>query len=296
MMATETLINKFVELRSYLWAVAYDMTGEIHEAEDIVQDAFEAVNRLQDNTVTNPKAYFTRIVVNKSIDRLKELQVHRVNYPGPWLPEPVVTPPGESGNEHTLDYAIMHIAEQLNPIERAVFILREAFDYSYAEIAELCDISEANCRQILHRARGKMRENKQHFVGDHRNIDSLLNAFVHAAIEEDHDSLKALLREDIKLYSDGGGKAVAARNVLHGPENVSKFVVGISRRIKSEWLKAVPVLINNAPGRLIYYNGAPHLLFMIDESDAGVAEIFIVRNPEKISLKNLSQNEQSVDI
>lgn len=295
-MATETLINKFVELRSYLWAVAYDMTGEIHEAEDIVQDAFEAVNRQQENAVTNPKAYFTRIVVNKSIDRLKELQVQRVSYPGPWLPEPVVTLPGETSNEHTLDYAIMHLAEQLNPVERAVFILREAFSYSYAEIAELCDISEANCRQILHRARGKVRENRQHFVDDHRNIDALLNAFVNAAIEEDHDGLKALLREDIRLYSDGGGKASAARNVLHGPEHISKFVVGISRRIKNEWQKAIPVLVNNAPGRLIYYNGAPHLLLMIDESSDGLSEIFIVRNPEKISLANLSQNRLSIDI
>src|ERR1044072_5119885 len=153
------LAEKYVALRSYLWTIAYDMTGEIQEAEDIVQDGFEIISGLKEEAVNNPKAYFTRIIINKSIDRQKELQKQRTNYTGTWLPEPYITFGDEPLNESILPYAMMHLAEQLNPVERAVFILREAFSYSYAEIAEFCDLTEANCRQLLHRANGKIKTN-----------------------------------------------------------------------------------------------------------------------------------------
>lgn len=290
------LNNEYIKLRSYLWAVAYDMTGDIQQAEDIVQDGFEIISRLKGESVTNPKAYFTRIIINKSIDRQKELQKQRISYPGTWLPEPYITDPDEPFNESILPYAMMHLAEQLNPVERAVFILREAFSYSYAEIADFCNISEDNCRQLLHRSKGKIKRNKS---GSKRMLPqtlSLTEAFLKSSLEANHEELKSLLQEDIRLYSDGGGKAVAARNILEGKLSITKFFIGITQKSKDSWRESVRVHINNGPGLLIYENGIPDFIVTFEDVQGKIASIFIVRNPEKISHLNLSQKSPSADI
>jgi RNA polymerase sigma-70 factor (ECF subfamily) len=290
------LTDEYIRLRSYLWTVAYDMTGEIHEAEDIVQDGFEIVSKVSDQHVANPKAYFTRIIINKSIDRQKELQKQRIEYPGPWLPEPYVTPDDSQLNESILPYAMMHLAERLNPVERAVFILREAFSYSYAEIAGFCNISEANSRQLLHRAKEKIKKTGAATTAVSPRTASLTEAFIQATLRGNHEELKALLDEDIRLYSDGGGKAVAARNALDGWMNVGKFFIGIVRHRQEQWSRAVKAHINNSPALLMFNEGQLETVAIFDTDGNTIKGIYLVRNPEKIFHLNLSQKSELTDI
>ncbi len=150
------LTDQYTTLKPFLFAIAYNMTGQVQEAEDIVQDAFTDVLIKQPEAVRNPKSFLTRIVMNKAIDRLGVLKKERAHYPALWLPEPYITQRHGHDSTDILSYAFLHLLEALNPLERAVFILREAFDHSYEDIAELCGITVENCRQVLHRAKSKV--------------------------------------------------------------------------------------------------------------------------------------------
>ena len=262
------------------------MTGQVQEAEDIVQDAFEDVLKKPRADVQNVKSYLTRIVMNKAIDRLSHLKKQRENYPGPWLPEPLMTEP-DGASHDILPYAFLHLMEELNSVERAVVILRESFDYSYEDIAAICELSVDNCRQILHRSKQKLKRPLSIDVkrGDAAN-DKILQEFLKACLSNDTTKLSALLRQDVLLYSDGGGKVVAARKILEGIESVAKFLFGISRKTSEKWSVARSISVNGEPALAMPDEAGVYLVLIPCIEDGKVLKIFLMRNPDKIFLKN----------
>lgn len=277
--------HEYIRLKNYLFVVAYNMVGEVGESEDIVQDAFEDVLRQGNKEINNHKSFLTRIVVNKSIDRLSRLKKARENYPNTWLPEPFVTESVSEEHADILPYAFLYLLEELNPIDRAVFILRESFDESYDNIAALCGISAENCRQILHRTKAKLQVSLQKSQVRHtQESSSLLQEFLNACISRDKARLESLLKADIELYSDGGGKVVAARKVLHGLSSVVKFIEGIIGKAFDKWSKARQVFVNNEPALLVPDEKGVYMLIMFSAKDGRFGRLFMMRNPDKIIL------------
>src|SRR5574337_752226 len=202
------------ELRPYLFRIAYNMTGIVEEAEDLVQDAFEKWFSRSGEEVKNPKAYLARLVVNSSIDRLEQLKRECETYTGTWLPEPYMVEENESTLPE-LDFGLLFLLERLNPAERAVFILRESFSEEYEAIVELTGLSPENCRQLLHRAKEKLHGRSTGTV-DPSTQKQLVEAFLFALQMQDRSALENILRRDIEFHSDGGGKRAAALKSLLG--------------------------------------------------------------------------------
>ncbi len=278
------LQHHYIKYRRYLLAVAYNMLGQIHEAEDVVQDLFVDLVEQPLQKINNVKTYITRIVINKCIDRLKVLKRERSEYPGIWLPEPVITETPEDANTDILKYAFMHMLEVLNPIERSVLILREAFHLPYHEIAEICNISEVYCRQLLRRARLRLKVNPPLMKGKSESEHALLDAFIRASVTKDMHTLVQLLANDIRVYSDGGGKVTAARNVIEGAEHVIRFMVGITGKSTEHWLNYSLVFVNGEPALKLDAFDKVYMIMALKIENKKIYEIFVIRNPEKIFL------------
>ncbi|MFO7257408.1 MAG: sigma-70 family RNA polymerase sigma factor [Bacteroidota bacterium] len=278
--------------RPLLISLAYNILGDIQEAEDIVQDAFEGWYEKR-RDVQHPKAYLSRIVVNKSIDRLEAAKKERELYKGPWLPVPVVseTPSQEKHPQDLLPIAVLALLEKLNPIERAVFILREAFDYPYREIADLCNLPEDHARQILHRAREKVQRPRSRFQADYNQQQRLMEAFLKACERSDEEELKKILAEDVSFFSDGGGKVAASRVPLFGHAAVLKFWMPVVARIKHN-IEVRFVEVNGCPGAMFLdkETGKIDTIFTVDVEGDKIAGLYIVRNPEKILLKTVTKS------
>lgn len=281
------ITSQYKQLKPFLFATAYNMTGQVHEAEDLVQDAFEDVLKKKELDVQNVKSYLTRIVINKAIDRLTRLKKNREQYPALWLPEPYITESESAQNADVLPYAFLYLIESLNPVERAVFILRESFDYTYEEIASLCEISTDNCRQILHRAKTKVKQAPASgHVHEAQTGEALLQEFLKACLSQDATRLSELLKEDVILYSDGGGKVSAARKILEGISKVTRFISGIIKKGFNKWSGARQIFVNNEPALLMPDDQRVHMV-LIPYTDAGkVSKLFIMRNPEKIFVQD----------
>lgn len=278
--------------RPLLISLAYNILGDIQEAEDIVQDAFEGWYEKR-REVQYPKAYLSRVVVNKSIDRLEAAKKERELYKGPWLPVPVVneTPSQDRSTQDLLPIAVLALLEKLNPLERAVFILREAFDYPYREIADLCNLPEDHARQILHRAREKVQRPRSRFQVDREQQQRLMEAFLKACEMSDEDELKRLLAEDVSFFSDGGGKVAASVVPLYGYASVLRFWLPIVARIKHN-IEVKFVEVNGCPGAMFLNKetGKIDTLFTIDIEGDKIAGLYVVRNPEKILLKTVTKS------
>jgi RNA polymerase sigma-70 factor (ECF subfamily) len=270
--------------RPLLFSLAYHVLGDTYEAEDIVQDTFVTWFSGQKH-VTYLKAYLSKIVINKSIDRLSVLKKQREQYKGTWLPVPFVE--AEENNENPLvdhlPYAILCTLETLNPIERAVFILHEAFNYSYSDITEICNITEENARQILHRSREKLDHPRIRFETSREKQKQLLKAFLKACEEEDMDGLTSLLKNDVILFSDGGGKVSASLLPIYGSDKIIKFVTGILAKVNGNFdIKIVSV--NGVPGALFIdkISGKTDTIFTLNADAERISELFLIRNPDKI--------------
>lgn len=277
----------YTKYRSYLFNVAYNILGEIQEAEDLVQDAFEVVLSSNGSGIKNIKPYLTRVVANKAIDRLHALKKYREHYPGTWLPEPLIAPAEAPVREGVLQYEVLHALQQLNPTERAAFVLRTAFDYPYRELSLVCNTSEANCRQLVRRARQKVSEQVKTFrqeATDPKPLQQMIDAFLQACQQENPDQLAQFLKKDIALYSDGGGKAAAALNVLYGPEVVSKFLLGITRKKLQQQLSLRQVQVNGFHAVLFLVDDVPDSVLYLQSEGSLLSQIFIMRNPDKIIL------------
>ena len=282
--------------RPLLFSIAYRMTGSVMEAEDAVQEAYLRWQRASEDEVRSPSAYLSKVVC---IDRLRSARVRREQYVGPWLPEPVLGEQaqeiGEQADlEDSLSMAFLVLLESLTPVERAVFLLREVFDYEYAEIASLVGKSEANCRQISRRARQSVAARRPRFESSPQQEERLMEGFLEASLSGDMEALLELLSDDVTLYSDGGGKTRAALRPVYGADNVARFLTGTLRNIPPGFAVR-QTRVNGRPGLVGYFrDGSPQSVVSIEVAEGSIRAIRLVVNPEKLgNVPPLEREEDS---
>ncbi|WP_294680253.1 sigma factor [uncultured Fluviicola sp.] len=282
------LTPEIFSLRPYLFSISYNMLGMVEEAEDVVQDVFE--KWMSASEVLDAKAYLARIAVNQSINRLKELRKIRENYVGMWLPEPYITLEPEP--VPTLEYGMLFLLERLNPNERAVFILRESFSEEYTSIAAITGLSAENCRQLLHRAHEKLGRSKP-LQADPEKQRAFTIAFLTALHGQDRSELNQLLRNDIELYSDGGGKRAAALKALFGLEKVVKFLLGVTQlpEAQENQFEYRSVYVNGRPAALLFNRTTEQLDSMqyVEMTEEEITKLLFVRNPDKLKIRGKLQ-------
>jgi RNA polymerase sigma-70 factor (ECF subfamily) len=264
----------------YLFAIAYRMLGTVHEAEDAVQEAYLRFEEAAPEDVRSPRAYLSTLVTRISIDRLRSASRTREKYVGPWLPEPIVAEqdPAEAADADSLSLAFLVVLESLNPVERAVFLLREVFGYEHGEIARVVERSESNVRQIAHRAREAVAARRPRFEVAPDRKREIGTRFLDALRRLDIPEMLELLDDDVTLRSDGGGQVQAARRPIVGADKVTRFLVGIS----AVEFEAIEVALNGQPGLVIKVGGEVFGAVSIDLRDDRIRDIFIVVNPEKL--------------
>lgn len=278
----------FADARPLLFSIAYRMLGSVADAEDVVQDAYLRWQAASDDQVRAPRAYLATIVTRLSINQLRSARRQRETYVGPWLPEPLVTDHAPDAAEsvelaESLSMAFMLMLERLSPIERAVLLLHEVFDFGYGEIARIVDKSEANCRQLLSRARKHLGAPQARFDVDPAQAERLLDRFTHAATAGDVDGMIAVLADDITLWADGGGKVRgAALRPVHGADAVARFVAGVLQRFVPVERSLRPARINGEPGFVVYANGQPLTALIFRIRDERIQTIYAVGNPDKL--------------
>ncbi|GAA3099750.1 RNA polymerase sigma-70 factor [Streptomyces rectiviolaceus] len=231
-MTTTALADEFVSHRPRMFSLAYRMLGSAQEAEDAVQDAYLRWSGADRPAIGQPAAWLAKVVTNLCLNRLTSARARREEYVGPWLPEPVVTSGGALGplesaeQRDAVSMALLILLERLTPVERAVFVLREAFAYSHRDIAGVLDIGEANCRQLYRRATRAVAEERARFDAAAERRDRFVESFVAAAREGDLAGLEKMLAADVTWWSDGGGKVTAARRPVVGRDKVLRFLLG----------------------------------------------------------------------
>jgi RNA polymerase sigma-70 factor (ECF subfamily) len=277
---------EYAELRPLLFSIAYRMVGSAGEAEDIVQEAFLRLHRREGEPVESARAWLTAVVTRLAIDHLRSARVQREAYVGPWLPEPIATdadPAVRAEQDDSLSIAFIAVLERLSPVERAVFLLREVFDYGYGEIAEIVGKSEDNCRQIFTRARRHVEAERPRFVVSRSEQEELTERFLAAAQNGDVDGLASLLAQDAVAYTDGGGKARAASQAIRGVRAVARFIALIAGRAEpGTTIRAAD--INGRPGRiLIDPAGRPIGALVLDVADGAISRVDLVVNPDKLT-------------
>jgi RNA polymerase sigma-70 factor (TIGR02957 family) len=272
----------FAEHRGLLFTVAYEMLGSTADAEDVVQETWLRWADVPYGEVRDPRAYLVRIVTRQSLNRLRTLQRQRETYVGTWLPEPLVTAPDVAQDVELADsvsFAMLVVLETLTPLERAVFVLRETFGFSHAEIATMTDRSEAAVRQLASRARNHVQARRPR-VEMPENSQEIVAEFFLAAVTGKVEPLLELLAPDVVLRTDGGGKKKAALNPIHGAEKVARFlaaVVPVGSALDVEW-----GTVNGAAALFLYVDGELDGVGTVVSERGRVKEIYLVRNPDKL--------------
>ena len=288
MTTTDERAAVFTDTRPLLFSIAYRMLGSVADAEDIVQDAYVRWQQTSETDVREPRAYLTTIVTRLAINQLRSARVQRETYVGPWLPEPLMTehaPDSSASVElaESLSMAFMVMLERLSPVERAVLLLHDVFDFDYAEIARIVDKSEANCRQLLARAKKHVGSTDVRFDADRAQADRLLRRFTEAARAGDMAGMLAVLAEDITLWADTGGKARGAALLpIHGADAVARFITGGIKRFVPAERTMRPSQINGQPGLVVYVSGQPLAAMIFHVRDGRIGTIYAVGNTEKL--------------
>jgi RNA polymerase sigma-70 factor, ECF subfamily len=281
----ETRTDVFTSARPMLFAIAYRMLGSVMDAEDLVQEAYLRWEEAADTEVRSSRAYLTTIVTRLAINQLRAARTKRETYVGPWLPEPLVTEdtPDTVELAESLSMAFLVLLERLAPVERAAFLLHEVFDFEYAEIARVLDKTEANCRQLVARARKRVGSPQARFDVDPARARRLVEQFTEASFAGDMDGLVALLAEDITLWGDGGGKVPgAALKPVHGAASVARFALGVMERLVPKETLVRPTEINGQPGFVAYVSGRPLSALIFDIRHGRIRTIYAVGNPDKL--------------
>ncbi|MCX5435858.1 RNA polymerase sigma-70 factor [Streptomyces sp. NBC_00056] len=288
-MATDTVTEVFEEHRPVLMGVAYRMLGRVADAEDVVQDAWLRWAQADRDEVREPRAYLVRVATRLAIDRLRQAQVRREAYVGPWLPEPLVTDFGPTAPDtaeaavlaESVSLAVLVVLESLSPLERAVFVLREAFGFPFAEIATTLDRSESAVRQLAGRARKHVDERRPRFDVDPVERRDLTERFLAAATGGDLEGLMTLLAPDARLVGDSGGKSKAPLRVIESADKVGRFLLGAAKSGGTGFTFRI-VELNAGPAVLALVDGEPDSVFQVDIADGHVQCVYIVRNPDKL--------------
>lgn len=278
----------FDQFRSLLFSVAYRMLGSVADAEDMLQETFIRWQQAPQEEIRSPRAFLVTIISRLCINHLQSARMQREEYVGNWLPEPIVTGPGSDPLEiiridESLSMSFLILLERLTPVERAVFLLREVFEYEYSEIAAVLGQSQANCRQILRRARQHVNLLRPRFKASQRKKTNLLERFLNAISTGDTQGLVALLAADVVLHSDGGGKALAVPNLVHGADKVARGILGALGKLVPKNLERRLAQINGQPGVVTYLEGKPYSVVTLDQSDDHIRAIYVLTNPEKLS-------------
>jgi RNA polymerase sigma-70 factor (ECF subfamily) len=283
-----TRLATFDQYRGLLFSIAYRMLGSVADAEDMLQDAFIRWQQAPDDEIRSPRAFLVTIISRLCINELQSARVRREEYVGQWLPAPLVSdlgtdPLGLIRIDESLSMAFLVLLERLTPVERAVFLLREVFEYEYAEISAVLGQSEANCRQILRRAREHVSAARPRFQVSAEEQNELLQRFLRATGSGDLEQLVALLSSDVVLRSDGGGKGLAVPNAIHGAQNVARAMLRSLEKLLPKDLVPRPAQVNGKPGIVAYLHGKPYSVITMDAVEGRVRAIYIVSNPEKLA-------------
>jgi len=287
----------FTEYRGFLFSVAYNMLGIVQDAEDIVQEAYIRWSNVDFDEVKSHKAFLLKIVTNLSINYRDTARKKKEDYIGLWLPEPIIKEKIADSFKsfdiyYSLSIGMMVLLEKLTPAERAVFLLKEVFSYDYSEISEILSKSEDNCRQLFSRARKNLGGQEKRFQIDVKVHERMFNKFLDAVKYGSTEGLLNLLREDIELYADGGGKSFsfgkqkfsANRKPVRGAANVGKFILNVGNKIN----KYVPnvtqkiVYVNGLPSLVTYSNNVPYCILCLEIADDKISNIYLHTNPDKI--------------
>ncbi|MGW4563892.1 RNA polymerase sigma-70 factor [Streptomyces sp. NPDC004561] len=282
---TQAPTDPYFTHRRLLFATAYRMLGTVTEAEDVLQDTWLKWHTADRPAVRNPRAYLVRTVTNLCLNRLTSARATREQYVGPWLPEPLLTSPDASEGTELADSvstAMLVILETLTPVERAVFVLREVFGYSHAEIAGILDRPEATVRQTAHRARGHVQARRPRFDTDSARRARVTSSFIEACAGGDLNAVMELLAPDVTAWSDGGGKVTAARRPLYGPDHVARWLLGVLAKPQAAGLSFEPTHINGELGVLCAVAGVPVAALTYDLAEDGIKNLRLQVNPEKL--------------
>lgn len=272
-----------------LFSLAYRMLGSVMDAEDIVQEAFITFDQLPNHEhIENKKAYLCKIVTNRCLDLIRSSAKKREVYVGPWLPEPLLEIEKSSTTDPSIDFiqqesistAYLLLLQQLNGIERAVFLLREVFQYSYEEIAETLGKSNANCRQIFHRAKKSMEYDPKK-LPTISMAESIVKEFVQSVLNGNVNQLLQLVSEDVAMYSDGGGKVKAARIPVFGATRVVQLILNLVK-IYSGRFTLKNTAVNGLPGLILTTDENLQYVFSFALSDNQIQTIYMVANPDKL--------------
>jgi RNA polymerase sigma-70 factor (TIGR02957 family) len=281
------LDSLYKRYQPFLFSIAYRMLGSVTDAEDIVHDIFLKL-KLDTDQVEDLKAYLAKVTTNRCLNFLNSARKRREIYTGPWLPEPQVQetkqPLDKIVTDETISYAFLVMLDQLSPIERAVFVLREAFAYDYGDIAGMLKKTEVNCRKIYSRAKRKLKNDKPFPLENTDHVHLLAKTFIIASTTGNFEEFIELLTEDVVLITDGGGKVHAALNPIVNKQRVSAFLNGITS--KGSFIgELLPVVVNGQKGILHVKEGHINkvICFELDSKQKTIQKIFIVSNPDKLT-------------
>ena len=279
--------------RPLLFSIAYRMLGSASDAEDVLQDAWLRYRGVDRSTIRSPKAFATTIVTRLCLDRLKSARMTREEYIGPWLPEPVLTselenPAARLQRAESVTLAFLVLLEKLSPEERAVFVLKDIFEYDHSEIAEMLGTTADNSRQLLHRAKARLAEVRPRLNGTSLSRRAIAERFTRAFLSDDGSELTMLLAKNVKMWSDGGGKASAARRPLVGRDQVVNVLIGLHRTAQTAGLTLRDVSltiedVNSEPALVLRVGQRLESIFVFSIDEDAISEIRVVRNPDKLA-------------
>lgn len=278
----------FEHYRVLLFSIAYRMTGSASDAEDLVQETYLRYQASADQEIVSLKAYLSTIISRLALNYLKSARVAREEYMGTWLPEPILTseeggvPLADLERQETLSLAFLRLLETLSPPERAVFLLHEVFDYPFSDIGSMLEKSAANCRQIFHRARQALQDQRPRFEPEPQRQRQLLLSFLSASQAGNMEALTSLLAQDVVSWSDGGGHAQTNLKPLYGQQAVARFWLSVTPKTPRP-LTSTQAEINGGPAILFWDEGRLAGVMSLTLSAEGIQEIYALLNPEKLA-------------
>lgn len=270
-----------------LFSLAYRMLGSVMDAEDIVHEAFLLLGEASDKTkINNMKAYLCKIVTNRCIDKLRSAAKQREVYIGTWIPEPIVEDDIDDPSiflekKETISTAYLLLLQQLTEVERAVFLLREVFQYNYDDIASILGKSSTNCRQIFHRAKKGMVHRPDSVKPNDGHSKIYLEKFAQAVLDGNMELVHAMLKKDAVFYSDGGGKVMAALRPIFSADHIARFLLGVITKLPAKASYQFKN-VNGSPGMIVMIDGRIDYVVSFEVNDGKIAKIYMVSNPDKL--------------
>ncbi|GLV60539.1 DNA-directed RNA polymerase sigma-70 factor [Dictyobacter sp. S3.2.2.5] len=277
----------FDQYRILLFSIAYRMLGSVSDAEDMVQETFVRWLQVDQQAVQSPKAYLSTVVVRLCIDYERSARVQREVYVGPWLPEPLQVGADSDLSrgiqlDESLSYAFLIMLQKLGPLERAVFLLREVFDYDYAQIAAIVEKSETNCRQVLRRAHQHLEQDRARFEVSREQQERLTSEFLSASLNGDMQGLLTLLAEDVVFTADSGGKIPAGLKPVRGADRVTRGMLG-GMRLLPTGIQMRLEEINGQPAIIGYHDQRPYGVIILAVDGARIQRVYAILNPDKLA-------------